>query len=328
MTMTRNRQDNEQSQERAPDNPHGNSNIPFNSPGTVLGSQPSNSLGSFPLTQQAFQTPVASSLRDPRTPLSSLDTITPSPDVLSNTPQNPFVQGYSGPVMPAGRISDNHFPSNNSLPSYSFVPGYGFMINRPGLPATYTMGPIASEINPHFNEVPAMTENPNRTENSTSEASEPMTEKERQLCRAEKQPHHGADTEDEDVEIQQAILDNCPIIENETEPNAELNVTSPTAPTKRFLPSETSAQLNSLFNNAVNLVTATLGTGNVSQNQADAIAAETGNQFAANLDAAVAHLMSPRLPGETESAYNTRINAQRRFEYANGGNGSIVTLHD
>ncbi|KAJ7600341.1 hypothetical protein C8J56DRAFT_1073282 [Mycena floridula] len=307
-TMTRNRRANEPSQERAPDNPNGSSIIPFNSPGTVLGSQPSNSLGSFPLMQQGFQTPAAGTSRNTGTPVSSLDTITPSPDVPTNNNPNPFVHDYSSPALPADRFTDNSFPSHNSLPSYSFVPGYRFLINRPGIPATYTMGPSPTQENIAI-----------PTEITIDDASEPMTEKERMRRRAEKQPHHGADIGDddvEDIEIQQAILDNCPIIDDAPESTAV-----PIAPLKRFLPSETSAQLNTLFNTAVNLVTATLGTGNVSQNQADAIAAETGNEFAANLDAAVAHLMSPRLPDESDSAYNVRINAQRRFEYANGNNG-------
>ncbi|KAJ7595808.1 hypothetical protein C8J56DRAFT_1115956 [Mycena floridula] len=290
--MTRNRRANEPSQERAPDNPNGSSIIPFNSPGTVLGSQPSNSLGSFPLMQQGFQTPAAGTSRNTGTPVSSLDTITPSPDVPTNNNPNPFVHDYSSPALPADRFTDNSFPSHNSLPSYSFVPGYGFLINRPGIPATYTMGPSPTQENIAI-----------PTEITIDDASEPMTEKERMRRRAEKQPHHGADIGDddvEDIEIQQAILDNCPIIDDAPESTAV-----PIAPLKRFLPSETSAQLNTLFNTAVNLVTATLGTGNVSQNQADAIAAETGNEFAANLDAAVAQLMSPRLPDESDSAGNS-----------------------
>ncbi|KAJ7578592.1 hypothetical protein C8J56DRAFT_898111 [Mycena floridula] len=167
---------------------------------------------------------------------------------------------------------------------YLYVPGQGFVAQNPE----------SAPENPNDNEIRVQQPVAPRTSDiEDNESIREMTESERGRRRAGKSRHHGADINDDDIEdpdIQQAILDNLPLM---TEPEVMNQVPADMNELDRtFLPPSASEDLNALFHHAASIVTSTI-------------------------DAAVAKLMSPRLTGETNEQYEARMNAQFRFIHAN-----------
>ncbi|KAJ7595843.1 hypothetical protein C8J56DRAFT_883993 [Mycena floridula] len=101
----------------------------------------------------------------------------------------------------------------------------------------------------------------------------------------------------------------------ETEP-IDIDTPNDNESVREMTESEPSSDLNAIFHHAASIVTSTIGGENITLNQVNAINAMV-TQFAANLDAAVTQLMSPRLASETESQYRNRMNAQFRFLQGN-----------
>ncbi|KAJ7587783.1 hypothetical protein C8J56DRAFT_890662 [Mycena floridula] len=201
-------------------------------------------------------------------------------------------------------------PSGDRMP-YLYVPGQGFVAqDAENAPESNKTNDINVRLSTETRTIEIVNSN-------DDESVREMTESERGRRRAGKSRHHGADTGDDDIEdqeIQQAILNNLPLI--------DIPEIAPPIPesmndvNRTFLPPSASGDLNALFHHAASIVTSTIGGENITLTQAHAINT-MATQFAANLDAAIAKLMSPRLASETESQYHTRMNAQFRFLQGN-----------
>ncbi|KAJ7599572.1 hypothetical protein C8J56DRAFT_881998 [Mycena floridula] len=268
----------------------------------------------------------------PLSTLSSLDTLTPSPPVAVNRMHNENVSG--GDSTPA-REPAEHYPLNNWRARHEEL-----MRMTISTPVGHTTNPIVVENSaeppnaPSFIPVNVNPEQERRTitlhdsapipENETA-----FTEQARAHRRAQKMPHHGATELDDDdvvndIEIQQAILDNTLPIIDHTPPATNANAPKEN-PSFSYLPAHTSMQLNDLFNQAVNiLMSSVTNEANPILKTQDSIAAIAGNHFAANLEAAVSNLMLPRMQNESSEAYLFRMHAQRRFY--EGLNPQITTV--
>ncbi|KAJ7598884.1 hypothetical protein C8J56DRAFT_881448 [Mycena floridula] len=280
------------------------------SPGNSGTSNPGMTFGSIPSMTHLYQTPEGGARRVFSTAVSSLDTLTPSPVADQSNQQNPFVDRVGmtrSPTVTEPPGYESRRPSGQRM-EYLYVPGQGFVAQNPE----------SAPENPNDNEIRVQQPVAPRTSDiEDNESVREMTESERGRRRAGKSRHHGADTDDDDIEdpdIQQAILDNLPLM---NEPEVMNQVPADTNELNRtFLPPSASEDLNALFHRAASIVTSTIGGNNITLNQVNAINTMAA-QFAYNLDAAVAKLMSPRLTGETNEQYEARMNAQFRFIHAN-----------
>ncbi|KAJ7598936.1 hypothetical protein C8J56DRAFT_1039813 [Mycena floridula] len=287
------------------DNPRASSSNSMTSGGQALGSNPSYTFGSIPSNNQNFVTPVNGPVRVASSVLSSLNTLTPSP-VAIPVARSPFMTPTTLTGDPGFTDDREGNGPDHNTNQYTFIPGLGFMYRAEGQepPATITETDFPNIIQSNI-----VDEGNDGPETSSAQ----MSERERALRRAEKSKHHGAASVGEDdietPEIQQAILDNLPLKDPDPIPSTEEE-------SRSFLPTAASTELNTLFNRAVNLITSSLGPS-VGQPQTDAIANTAGNHFAANLQSAVARLMSPRRENETDEQYASRINAQFRFVNGN-----------
>ncbi|KAJ7599239.1 hypothetical protein C8J56DRAFT_881715 [Mycena floridula] len=296
------------------DNPRASSSNSTTSGGQALGSNPSYTFGSIPSNNQNFVTPVNGPVRVASSILSSLNTLTPSPVSIPVT-RSPFMTPTTLTGDPGFTNDREGNGLDNNTNQYTFIPGLGFMYRAEGQepPTTITETDFPNVIQSNI-----VNEGNDRPETSSAQ----MSERERALRRAEKSKHHGAASVGEDdietPEIQQAILDNLPLKDPDPIPSTGEE-------SRSFLPTAASTELNTLFNRAVNLITSSLGPS-VGQPQTDAIANTAGNHFAANLQSAVARLMSPRRENETDEQYASRINAQFRFVNGNA-NGPYQEEH-
>ncbi|KAJ7591374.1 hypothetical protein C8J56DRAFT_1047573 [Mycena floridula] len=275
--------------------------------------------------------------------LSSLDTLTPSPVIDSNASLNENL--FIGNFVPIG--APRNADEINMLNA--------FRARQQERVATIIDVPAGANANPIIVEnfvehgetvpVPPINVNPSiegrtLTENFL-ENGDTMSAKQRALRRAEKMPHHGATELDDDdvandVEIQQAILDNTPpIVDNPpTSTNNPLrdeipSVNSLSPRNFSYLPAPASTQLNDLFNQAVSILTTSLAlNGPTDIRTQDSIAGIAGNHFAANLEAAMSNLMLPRMQNESYEAYMTRLHAQHRFFNGLGNQPPALTTID
>ncbi|KAJ7572022.1 hypothetical protein C8J56DRAFT_906935 [Mycena floridula] len=94
---------------------------------------------------------------------------------------------------------------------------------------------------------------------------------------------HYQEDDIEEPEIQQAILDNLPLKDPESSQE-------PAEDPRSFLPTAASSELNTLFNQAMNLIMNSLRLS-VRQSQADAIANAAGDHFAVNPESAATKLI-------------------------------------
>ncbi|KAJ7599830.1 hypothetical protein C8J56DRAFT_879607 [Mycena floridula] len=251
--------------------------------------------------------------------LSSLDTLTPSPPVVVDRPPNDTLLSGNNATV---RDLTEPYPVNDWRIRHQEVSRLAL-----AAPVGHTSNPIIVENfigTTDFTPFAPVNVNPDSEQGMvTSNDIAPipdedlgLSEQERAHRRAQKMPHHGAmelDDDDvaNDIEIQQAILDNTPPIIDPREPSRS-TVAPESNPPFSYLPSHPSIQLNELFNQAVNILTSSVTDGvNPNLKTQDSIAAIAGNHFAANLEAAVSNLMLPRMQTESSEAYLTRMNAQQ-----------------
>ncbi|KAJ7579357.1 hypothetical protein C8J56DRAFT_897709 [Mycena floridula] len=272
----------------APDNPATSLSFPTTSEGQSLGSHPSYTFGSIPSNLQTHITPNRGPVQVPSSALSSLDTLTPSPVPIPDN-GSPFMTPRSYTNATGQNVQDEYQPFTNI---YTFIPGLGFLSRTEENPATITEADFPNVNQPNI-------ANERTDEPGTSSAQ--MTERECAIRCAEKSKHHGAASIGHPRQP--------PVERSGTDHNAEEG-------SRSFLPTAASTELNTLFNQAITLITSSLGPS-IDQPQTDAIANAAGNHFAANLESAVAKLMLPRRDNENDTEYAAKINAQFRFMNGN-----------
>ncbi|KAJ7594798.1 hypothetical protein C8J56DRAFT_885289 [Mycena floridula] len=248
--------------------------------------------------------------------LSSLDTLTPSPvPVAGSNNENPFVRNSPAMGAPVGP---------GQIPDWRIRQDQALSMNCP------SSAPVGAMNDPliirhsigHMNNVPRNV-NPGPAVTIIDNDNKFLTESQRARRCTEKVRHHGAFELDEDnvandIDIQQAILNNTPpIIDPRPKQIPTMRPTvkpSESQETTAYLPHPASAELNALFNQAVNILTSSMNLTNSNDpGMDDSIAQIAGNHFTANLEAAVQNLMLPRTQTETNEQYLKRLQAQQRF---------------